>query len=241
MSTNQVLVEDALREIGVLALGDDIQTVQLNDGLRVLGDMLDEWALEGGYVPADMRHSVAVTTQTREFTIGVGETIDAVVPPRIYVVAYKASYEEDYTPLHETNYEGWIIRKDDEDTRRPGVYWFEKTVPVGRLWFDTVALPGDVFEVKAPGYFHQSDLAAGDTIELPKGYRRAVMTNLAVRMCSTNGVTVERSRSVRAEATNGRKIIMRRNIAEKLGARLDPVLCRRRYGDTRASIRSLGV
>lgn len=81
--TAKTLIQGAYRLLGNLRHGQTASDDALTDGLSMLNDMLDGWAVERMTVPVIVRRVVDVAASTASYLVGPGGDWDIEVPIRI--------------------------------------------------------------------------------------------------------------------------------------------------------------
>jgi len=233
LTTWNDIVRRALIEIGAVAAVETPSDEEFSDGIDDLQGMLDEWALEGLFVPAltIYRHTIQSPPKAT-FTISAEDSLNpdiAGVPPvEIETLAYSHQGEPDGAPMVQTSYVVWKENQASEASS-PSLFYYENEYPVGRIYFNTGTMAGDSFSVAGDAYLTSDDIMGEDAHKLPRGYARGVMLNLAVTLAASYGVKGGLAPSTVALAAMAKRNIRKRNIGS-MAFRLDRALTTRTGG-----------
>ena len=230
------LIEDSLIEIGVLAEGESPEPQQLSRSVRRLQKMLDQWAFEGLLIPALTHYTHTVGSPAKQiFTISADSSLDPDIegdpPVNINTLAYLHQGHVEPRPLIETNHLLWA-QSQTSVASYPSHYYYEKSDPIARIYFDEITIPGDFFRVSGRTYLTAANIDGTDEHGLPRGYARAVLLNLAVEVAPMFGVKGGQglSRVTISEAGKSKNNLRTRNIGPQV-LRLDAaVTSRTRHG-----------
>ena len=227
------VIRDALIEIGVKEAGEALSADEKADSFRRLLGMFDEWGLEGLMIPGLQMINHTFTDSGFAFTIGPE---DATNPPdiettytieEISALNYRRSGQQRSMPIDPTSY---AVLSEVRRTYRygPRTYYYEQSYPVARLHFDAQTAPDDAMEIAGRGHFSSAiGIDEDPSLILPKGYREAVLLNLAVKLAPSYGVKDGKSSGLssttKSAARSGKMMIKNRNL-QVLEARIDPAL-----------------
>ena len=186
MTANQ-LITRALGIINQTDPGETPTAQEIEDGVDFLNAMMDSWRLERLMVYQVKQLSIAwgATIQTK--TIGTGGTINETRPDRITAAFLHTNDTNlDYRMSVLQRREEWdsIINKA-VNTTIPQYLWYDPAYPLGSisLW----CVPSVDVAVKVDTWSPLQTFAAGDTVNLPPGYERAIVSNLAIEMAASYG------------------------------------------------------
>ena len=218
------IVRRAMIEIGALEGSGTPTTAEFGSGIDDLQSMLDEWALEGLLVPglAHYKHTIGSPAKS-VFTISTdaAQNPDIVdIPPiEIEVLGYRRAGAADEFPMVQTSYVVLKANAYAEGTV-PTLFYYENEDPVGRVFFNTGTLPGDSFTIAGEKYLTPADIQGTANHNLPRGYERAVMLNLAISISAQYGVKGGLAQSTMVLAARGKRNITKRNVGV-MALRLD--------------------
>jgi hypothetical protein len=173
------LIKRALRILGVIDPGENLEAEELRDGLEGLNHMLDSWNTEKLVVPSLVLTSTSVST--RLVTVGPGGDVDIYRPPKleegqVFISTGDIDYRlakmsaEDYGQISSLTISG-----------RPSKFYYDASSPVANLYFDEtpdVAYTLKTFTWKLLAQI--ADNAINGTMFLEPGYARAICFNLAL-------------------------------------------------------------
>lgn len=178
MSTVRDLIYDALKKIHVVGVGQNLTAEQEQSALRSLNDMLSSWSVEGGLVYTQTKETFNLVSGQQTYTIGAGGDFNTVRPFDITAL-YTTIGATDYTATSYGETEWAAIQDKDSATGIPEVYYYDNNFETGRIYFypkPTGVTTATIFSRKPITSF----TSINDTVNLPSGYRRALLYNLAV-------------------------------------------------------------
>jgi hypothetical protein len=179
------LITLALKQAGVVGIGQPVQPENANDAFTLLNMMLGQWNRRRWLV----YHLVGVAkvaTGARSYTIGAGGDFDLARPDRI-----ESAYVRQLTNAgpNQTDYPLTLLQSMEDYSRIalkgmvgfPAYAFLDSDFPLGRLYVWPV--PTGIYEIhlllkaELPGF----DTMSQD-IDLPPEYQEAIMYNLAGRL-----------------------------------------------------------
>lgn len=206
MTTAATIIEDSLREIGVL--GDDqvMTAEQAAGGLRALNRMLERWSNQKLLNPVETQLSYTLTG-AQSFTIGPsGADLTAARPLKVlsaYAVLSDVSYPVRVMTAQEWDAIGYKVSSGGAPS---GVY-YEASYPNGTAY---VYQPTSGYALKLRVLTVVESFAnTAESLALPPGYEEALVLNLAVRLAPGYGAAL-RPETVN-DARNSLRIIRRVN------------------------------
>lgn len=193
MTTVRDLIYDALSKINVVGIGQPLNAEDEQAAFRTLNDLLESWSVEGGLVYTQTEETFNLVSGQQDYTIGVGGEFNTVQPFEIVALTTKLG-DSEYTATQygETD---WAAIQDKADSAGiPEVFYYNNNSPIGTIKFypiPTGVTSTTIFSRKAITSF----TSINNTVELPAGYRRALVYNLAVELAPSYekeaGVTVK--------------------------------------------------
>lgn len=179
MTTARLMIEDALREIHVLGVGQPLENDEAQAALRTLQRMFDSWSLTDALIFTEVRESFDLVVGTTEYTIGPGATFNTTRP-----ISLKAAFvrwdEFDYTlQLQDTISYSKGFDKDLQGI--PSYIYYDYNFPTGTiiLWqAPNQDMDLHLYSVKPLTNF--VDLTTSITVGL--GYELGIVQNLAVQL-----------------------------------------------------------
>lgn len=172
ITTPRRLVYDAHRALGVLKPGQGPSEDAVDDGFRLLNDMLDAWQLERLMV-----YSIAGTPYTLpsaggSFTMGPAGTLSLTAPVRVESASWTSPEMCCHTPA--------LLTQDDWRRGLSGIY-SDGRYPLTTLYVRPDAKGGEtltLYQWEPLTQFATADSCA----DLPPGYAQALRWNLACQM-----------------------------------------------------------
>lgn len=170
------IVRKAMSKILVLGTQDTLASADLQDGLDALNAMLDSWWNESLAVYAIKQENFPLTANVASYTVGPAATWNTTRPTRI-VNAFARYQNVDYpvTPIDRLQYDP-IPYKTTGGI--PLVLFYDRLYPQGTVTLYPV--PNLAMTLYFDSYLQiQSFADKDDLINLPPGYARALIFNLA--------------------------------------------------------------
>lgn len=190
MSKVRDLISDALKSLGVLAAGENIEAGDAQDALVSLNDMLETWNNDNLKVYSINRQVFPLTVGVQDYTLGTGGTFNIPRPNWIQNVSIipDASAPTLEIPIDMLRDEQWrnVAVKSLTSTFPTLVY------PHGDFPLNTLSFwPAPSAACSAVLYtpVHVSAFATiNDTVSFPNGYREALRFGLALRLAPNYGI-----------------------------------------------------
>lgn len=190
MTTPVELINLALKQVGVLGVGQTASDEDVADAFKMLNMMLAQWSVKRNVV-YQIVDVPSATTGASTYTVGPGGDFNTPRPSKL-IGAYcrqlgTPGYEVDY-PLDLlqsiTDY-GQISTKQIKSM--PSAVWYDPQMPLGVLHVWPVAIQGYEIHILALKPLAQFETAYDD-INLPSEYEEALMYNLAGRLYPLYGM-----------------------------------------------------
>jgi len=231
MATAATMINDALKEIGVLAEGDTPTATMADDALRALNRLMEILSNEQSFAYTPNLVSLALTSQT-SFTVGPsGATVTADRPIGIesaFVDRGSLTY-----PVRVVNNQQWdsIVYKTSTGSNTE-VVWYEPTMPNGivHVWPKCTGCTLNLRVINLVVSF--STLST--TLSMPPGYEEALIKNLAVNIHPQYPASNLSPLTIQAAKSSLKKITRNNNVIPTLG--LDPILMGNRRSNNLAAI-----
>ena len=202
MSIANDLISRALRTVGALGAGQTANANDMDDGLAMLNDMLDQWSLEGLMIYYSQTEQFSLVAGTYSYTIGASATFNTVRPVRIQAAQLRDSSSND-TNMRQLSWDDYQqIYDKDPGNNIPAYFCYQPANPQGTILIYPPPLAGYSIRLQSDKQF----VAIADystDVALPPGYNEAIIYGLAERMCIEHG---------RAEMLD---VIMRRSMDAK--------------------------
>lgn len=185
------IIRASMRKIGVLEAGEPIQADDAGDALTTFAQMVDSWALETLMIPIVGVVTKQLTNDVSEYTIGIYPDpvpdpvpvnhIETARPEKIISSFIRDQYNTDYKidPIDTTTFAD-ISRKTNSS--RPSRMYTRKGWPLNTLLFDSTPYADETLylEVIQPLSTILPTASLTDVINLPPGYEKALVYNLAI-------------------------------------------------------------
>jgi hypothetical protein len=179
------IIEDALQLIGVYGPGDQISAADAARGLSVLNDLFDVWSNESLSCYAWTSNSFILIPGQYAYTIGPGGNINAARPLRVSDdsgSAFLTDQDGNRYLMDVVDQMTWNIRTQaNVNSNLPDTLLYDPQYPLGiiKVW----PTPIDGYTCTFSSYLQLADLSTlTSAFSLPPGYKRAVVTNLAVML-----------------------------------------------------------
>jgi len=176
MTTARQIIEQAMRKINVLGRGQTLSADEAASALDTLNDLMGSWSVEGGLVYQDV-HETFNLTSAISYTIGVGGDFNTIKPYEINAI-YVTQVGIDY-PLSRYSKEQYAAVSDKDIGAIPEFYYFDNNHPLASI-FLFPAPAGVTFMTIYSRKPLTSFTSLNTDIDLPVGYKRALVNNLAV-------------------------------------------------------------
>lgn len=209
------IINDALRELGVLSVDQSTaDTADANFGLRKLNGLLDQWKAEQRMIYYHKRTIWTITSGTGSYTVGTGGTINVDRPAKIDRVTYldtsvTPNQERQLGMLFEPMWQRIMFK--DQQSVLPTYWYYDNNYSSGLgtiyLWPvpTSTTITGVLYAALPIGRV----TSLSETFDLPPGYERMIVTNLAVEMAPGFGRVVDNTLAMRAEKSM--RVVQRSN------------------------------
>lgn len=186
MTTARDLIVLALKDSGVLGVGQTASAEDITDNLKRLNIMLSQWARQR-WIVWNLTATGIASTGAQSYTVGTGQDFDIPRPARLEdaymrLINPSGQNQVDY-PLE------LIEAREDYDrlslkqlTSWPAYCFYDSGYPTGTAYFWPIptAAQFQLFIVTKTAIGNIAN--ASDTLNLPPEYEGAVLYNLAARM-----------------------------------------------------------
>lgn len=178
MTTTRDLITLILRRAGAISGHDTPSADESNDALEMLNGLIDSWANESLLVFSRVEESFPMTG-AREYTVGIGQSLDTVPFTNIIAVyARQGTIDHYMESLSDEDY-ARIMSKDEQNP--PQYYNYNNGYPVAKL--KLYPKPDASWTLFVVSEKPLSNLALDDEINLPPGWKRALINCGAVEIC----------------------------------------------------------
>lgn len=186
MTTAFDLVKSAMRKAGILTKTEAPSADEAADGLVSLNDMLDSWANESINVPYRTLESFPLVGGTANYTIGTGGTFNTTRPITV-VSAYVRIADTDYT-LKLISDENYALIGEKADSGIPEYLNFTNAFPLATIRL--YPAPSEAYTLYLLTEKIIGNYSLYSTINLPAGWNRAIVHQLAVEIAPEYGVQI---------------------------------------------------
>lgn len=185
MTTPVELINLALKQAGVLGVGQTASAEDTNDAFKLLNMMLAQWSVKRNVV-FRISDIPCVATGQQTYTIGPGGDFNIPRPAKL-VGAYCRQLRNPGQPVDyplqllfsQTDY-GNVSTKTQASM--PSLVYYDPQFPLGVLHVWPVAITGYEIHIQALMPLSKFETPY-DEIQLPPEYEDAIMYNLAGRLC----------------------------------------------------------
>jgi len=194
MATVRDLVTTSLRLLQEVGAGEVASAESAVDGLTALNRMLDSWSIDKDVIYTESRETFTLTGGTASYTIGSGGTFNVTKPlflEQAFITNGGLTYE-----IAVNDAAQYALISDKTVAAMPSDVYFDGGYPLATMIFWPV--PDSSYTLNLYSKKPLSNLSAlTDTVNLPQGYERAIIYNLAVEIAPEYGkeasVSVQRT------------------------------------------------
>ena len=203
MTTARQLIQDAIIDLGQLAVDDTPDAASMKFGLRTLNRMLGSWANERLLIPYTETENFAISSGSASYTMGSGGTASSVRAKKITDCYIEDSQSYD-RPIEIIDQRRYNKISNKALTGIPSQLFYDPVYPVGVIYFYKV--PGGSYTayIESLKILH-STLALGTTLALDVEYEDAIVLSLRNRLAKSYGVNV--TMEMFAEAKDAKDLI----------------------------------
>lgn len=184
-TTAQKIIKKAFQKAGILTKTQNPAADEANDALDALNAMLSSWSNDAGMIYQRKWETFPLVGGKLLYTMGTGGDFNTLRPIKI-IECHLTDGNIDY-PCESVNDE--IYNHQIQQKTAPGLSYFlnnDNAYPVAniRLW---PVPPSSLYSLfmlseKALNFYNLTD-----TVDLPPGWERALIFNLAIEICSDYG------------------------------------------------------
>lgn len=220
MATAGDIVKAALRNLGVIASGDQPAADELADGLSALNEMMALWSADGLLIYSVTRENFTLTPGTASYTMGSGGAFNTIRPIQITEAFIRDSSGTDYpVDVKDRKYYERIEIKTTQG--RPDKLYLAPEYPLAKVYlYPTPSLAEALY---LDSWKALTAFATVDTvISLPDEYRGALSSNLAIYIAPEYSVSPSQALAVKAGSSKA--TITKLNMGVAPEVRFDPGL-----------------
>lgn len=201
MTTVREICTDALIELGVLDPSEQMDGSSAAFALRTLNRLLQVWNTEDLMVYTVNRTTYNLVAGQQTYTLGTGGDFNMSRPARIDMVSIivnTGSYPLEI-PLQIVTDDEWrAVSLKAVPSTFPTKVWITGNMPLNSLYFWPVPQDSTVEAVLYSWGKMDGFTSINDTVSLPNGYEEALVTNLAMFLCSSYGIQPNPTLGLRA-------------------------------------------
>jgi len=178
MTTALGIIKSAMRKSGILVKSEDPAADESADALEMLNDLLSSWSNDSMVVYARTLESFPISSGVASYTIGSGGTFNTVRPIKI-ISSYVRSGTIDYILETETeeNYDAVALKTVGSI---PQYLIYSNAYPLGTITL--YPQPASDYTLFLRSEKQLSTFTLNQDVELPPGWKRALVHNLAVEL-----------------------------------------------------------
>lgn len=209
----EAIITPALQDLGVLAAVETPTAADSALGLRKLNILIDQWAAERLQIFTVTRTTWALTPGQSVYSVGPGQTVNIPRPTFVQDIHYLRT---DLTPVLEQTMEPLTedafaqLRQKGYSSPFPTRWYYNPTFPNATLTLWPVptdgSLQGVIYAPTAVARF----ATIHDTVSLPPGYERMMVSNLALEMAPA--FEVQPNPALVASARDSLAAVKRKNV-----------------------------
>ncbi len=206
--TIRALITTSLRQINAIATGETPAAAEIIDAMGTLNRLLHSWAISGLLVFKNTRETFALTASQQSYTMGTGGTFNTPRPTKItYAAIIDAGVEYPIEIVTDAQWDQ--IHLKNTTSSYPSKLLVEGGYPLATLYFwpKPSGTPSVVLSSQKP---FTTFAQASDELDMPPGYERALISNLAIELAPEYGK--DPSALVLNAAIESKAEIMRSNL-----------------------------
>lgn len=181
------LISSAFRKIGIAGEGETLSAQMLTDAKESLNLILEEWENDPD-LALTTEQTFSSVASTASYVVGNGQTWDGDKPLKI-MSAYTTISSVDYplTVISEKEYMEISIKSN---TGIPEYIMYAAAEETGTVYlYPTPADSGTITILSSKAFVQCTDLTAD--VSLPKGYKSALIYNLAIDLSSEYEISIK--------------------------------------------------
>jgi hypothetical protein len=186
MTTARDIIKKAMQKIGVLVKQEDPSADEVNDALSSLNAMLSSWSNRSLLVYARVWESFPLVANQSDYTIGTGGNFNTTRPIFINECHVRQGSTDYSVQVIDDNAYNAIAFKNLSGI--PEFVNFDNAFPLAKLRFYLVPTGGLTFYMSSEKELSQFTL--DDTVNLPAGWERALIYNLAMEIAPEYGLQI---------------------------------------------------
>lgn len=191
MTAVSTIIGDALIEIGAFAVGDAIPASDFQFALRTLNRMLALWNNDALMIYTQNRQVFNLVAGKQTYSIGTGGDFNIPRPTKIPLVSVLINSGPNplEMPMDIMTDEEWQQLNIKQTTSTfPVKVWFDGNSPLLNAWFWPVPTTAANQVVLYSWNTFQPATSINSTVAFPDGYDEALVSNLALMLCTSYGI-----------------------------------------------------
>jgi len=189
MATARDLFQESLEELSVYEPGESINAADIARCLTVANDMLDSWSTEELACFAIQEQSLVLEINKSAYTIGPDPSADvnSARPLQIVQAYIQDNNGNNYGMTLYTQYRWNQLGLRTITSQIPDVLFYDPQDPIGII--NIFPIPLIPYTLFFDSYLQLTEFTNQQTVlRFPKGYKRALRTNLAIELADFYGV-----------------------------------------------------
>jgi hypothetical protein len=184
MTTARDIITRALQRVGVLTKGESPSGDEAVDGLTMLNSLLSSWSNDSLLIYARTAESFPLVSGQATYTIGPTGDFNTTRPLQILTAFTRiGSIDYDISIISDEAFDG--ITQKNISSSIPDVLVYETSFPLGKIKIYPVPTAGDL-HIRSEKLLTQFPALDTD-VELPPGWDRALIYNLALELAGEYG------------------------------------------------------
>lgn len=216
-TTVETLINAALRKLG----NNNPSATEIEQALEAYNFLIDSWAEDNMFVPYNTRENLTLTEGQAEYTIGLNGNLNTARPVKIDNAYIRSTANVDYV-LEIINPKEYNEISKKNTVSIPARLFFLPEYPLAKIIFDCPPSASYLtLHIDSVKYL----TAAANTTEiinLPAGYMKALIYNLAIELEPEYGVQL--AKSVYFNAAEGKDLLEKSKIWKPSECKFDTPL-----------------
>lgn len=184
MTTARKIITKAMQKIGALTKSSTPSSDEIVDGLDALNDMLSSWSNDTLTVFSRSRDEFTLSSGVVSYTIGPSQLFDTTRPNAIIAATVKSGGTDfPLTIVDDAQYENSVAQKDAQGL--PRLLNYDNNAPTGVI--RVYPAPSGAYTINILSEKQLGTLTIDQEVELPPGWNRAIIYNLAIEIAPEYG------------------------------------------------------
>ena len=188
MGTARNIITKAMQKAGILTRNEVPASDEANDALDALNDLLASWSNDSLLITARVTENFTLSAGVGVYTIGVGQAFNTIRPIKIiesHINSGTISYDSMYLCPDE------VYQDLDLKTQQgiPDTLNYTNAYPYGTI--NLYPYPSSGYVLSLTSEKELSQFTLDETVNLPAGWNRALIYNLAIELCPEYGQQID--------------------------------------------------